>query len=1053
MRISNHIQTLWDAGGPFIGPHGKPNTIVTVQLPWDGDDPYVADGDEDHVIHPTSSAGIGNFRSRGLPIRWYQKADNSQVEQVLPNVQTVTIDRSIDSDAATCEIRVYNQWMRDNDDPNSAGTRELGIRGYFTWDHGQSPESQSRWNQIPNEWENVLVPNTVVRTYQGFGGTDKTLEEALADGNVILTGVWLIDRTATGTDGMLTIACRDMAKLLIVQQLYPPLVPRNKYPLKYFRYVYQNRTVQARTVTISSTVRIDPGDKRTLFRDSAVDRWYPQGSVGTDLDTGGFVLHGHKAVDCLDGDTNTYCLSVGNSEPTRPFAFDWWEFGCGEAMNAVYVNPWKGNYIMYVSVMEDGRWQGSSVIPYNPSSLFSTQDYAVNTGAAIPYVASFGVPWEQAREYILPRVYRAERVRVTFTNGTYTPMGPWHFRSGMREFRIRASAGASTTTSVTVDPAFYAADTIRDPNNLNTFGYVTVSIMHQIDVFGDAAQLPKSGGVGPCSHFVASVAMTPTGDGYWVLCDHGHITSYGAAQYYGDPSDARIPLFGSEGQPKNKAGVMVRTHTGLGYWVIGWDGQIYNFGDAPSYTDITPTAGEFTHGAATHLTDYGLWVVDTSGQVFVRGAATHFGNWNESVLTNGGQEDALSEIAIDIAPTAECDGYWILTTGGRVDNFGAAADNGQIAQITESQATKDRYYHLMPAPSGNGYLITKGDGQIFDLGVHSETIFFGAPIPGSQGQLRRPGNYLDYSDIIKDLALWSGFLLFDPDHPSNEFPPVFGSIETTGAFSESPLPDDLFDKRPVIDAMTELKETVGYLLFVDDTGRLHFESPNWWAEGNFDEDGNRLDFIPEIDESIVLTNYTVGRDDEPLRSLIVIAAENPDEGGRTTVSTMRVPQTAEGLKGLHVPAMWVNGWFQDPEEQSLMADLISMHIWFQQRIGQVSCTANPCIQINDQIRINERNTSESYIHYVRAIRTSHNLDTGEYTMDVSTNWLGSGGDWVITASQEDQSADHFYATPPIQEWIERTGNSKTSVFGGRSSTDPTWVALGSGSGTDNAGPV
>src|SRR5690606_32042012 len=70
---------------------------------------------------------------------------------------------------------------------------------------------------------------------------------------------------------------------------------------------------------------------------------------------------------------------------------------------------------------------------------------------------------------------------------------------------------------------------------------------------------------------------------------------------------------------------------------------------------------------------------------------------------------------------------------------------------------------------------------------------------------------------------------------------------------------------------------------------------------------------------------------------------------------------------------------------------------FAQRRGQVTCLANPAIQVNDQVRIYERTTSETYIHYVRGISTSHDLDTGDYTMTLTTNWLGTEDDWIITA--------------------------------------------------------
>ena len=44
------------------------------------------------------------------------------------------------------------------------------------------------------EWTNVLIPNALLRTYSGYGGHDLSIDGALAADNIMMTGVWLIDR-------------------------------------------------------------------------------------------------------------------------------------------------------------------------------------------------------------------------------------------------------------------------------------------------------------------------------------------------------------------------------------------------------------------------------------------------------------------------------------------------------------------------------------------------------------------------------------------------------------------------------------------------------------------------------------------------------------------------------------------------------------------------------------------------------------------------------------------------------------------------------------------
>lgn len=252
----------------------------------------------------------------------------------------------------------------------------------------------------------------------------------------------------------------------------------------------------------------------------------------------------------------------------------------------------------------------------------------------------------------------------------------------------------------------------------------------------------------------------------------------------------------------------------------------------------------------------------------------------------------------------------------------------------------------------------------------------------------------DYSDIIKDLLLWSGWYLYEtsPDQVS-----VFGGIESTGAHAgEAPIGADFFDKKPVIDPINALKEIVGYIFYIDQDGGAIFRSPNWWAIGNFDQDGQKISYIPEIDERNTLLEYSVGTTDEQSRSEIIIGDTKPEDGNFTTRVTRVIPPSANLLRGMIKPAIWTNEAFMSSEEQRIMAELISLHIWFQRRQGNVTAVGNPCIMPDDQVRIYERTTGESYVHYVRGISTTMNLDTGDYRMNLTTHWLGESDDWVIT---------------------------------------------------------
>lgn len=1037
MREAPYIQDLWSRGGPFTGEAGKPHSRVYVQDAWDTDDIYVKDGDEDHVIHPATNVGVGNHVSRGVPIRWYQKEDASQNIRLVPNLETIAIDRSVDNDVATCEITLTNQWMYNNGEaPVGGGNREL--RGFFTPNRGQQPESQARWGHETNEWENVFTPNTILRTYQGYGGHAKSLDDCLTDGNLLLTGVWLIDTVNLGTNGKLTIACRDMAKLLVDQQLYPPLIPSKKYPLTYYRYVYDNFAIQAaaKKVTSSTTVSVTKGDKRLRFADSEVDRWYPSSDPGSQIPYGGFLLHGHRGSHAIDNNNSSYYLGVGNAGPDRNFSVMWWEGTCGEYINAVYMKPWAGNYTMYISVYEGGRWQGSNTVPYSESELYGNQPYVVDTGADIKYVAKYGVPWETGKEYKLPRYYKADRIRITFRHLAYSGIGPWMYRGGIREIKVRSTASTTITTGTTtstISPFFWAADSLRDPTNLNRTGYVTASQMGQVDAFGDCRVYPKSGGNEPTAADVYWIRLTSSGNGYWVLRSDGAVTCYGNASYFGSPKDLGIGSTGGTDGLGGRWQFIAPTPSNQGYWCVSIDGRVRAFGDA---TDVGSTLAGFSYSSSTYISGgyslksgMGFYATNTNGTVYAVGDATHFGNWTGT----------LTDSLVTAVPTMTGDGYWLMDGGGEIQAKGAAQHFGQEYQPNIDGNPGEIFDQLFATASDDGYWILRGIGNIYPFG---DAQFFGSPIPGSTGQLRRDGNYLDYADIIKDLALWSGFLLFDPELASNEAPAVYGNVESTGSFSPEPLPDEMFDKKPVIDAMTALKEAVGYLLFVDDEGGFRFESPNFWSYGNFVQGtGQRVYEVPEIDERVNLFDYSASRNDESLRSLIIISSEDPNDAGDTTITTKIVPHTASGLKGILKPAMWVNGWFQDAEQQQVMAELISLHIWFAQRLGQVECVANPAIQINDQVRIYEQTTSEVFLHYVRGVNTSHNLETGEYKMTLTTHWLGTGEEWAITDDPAyDENSDYFVVSPQLILYLRNQRDDADFTLGFPNS-DPSFKAL------------
>lgn len=750
------IWDLWKDGGPFIG-ENRSHAIVTVEKDWwlyphkrhliayDGRSSKIAQVG-DGVRAPLGAAvrtangrtwwddaGTGDISLP--PIRWFQRENNLQVEDIVPNVRNISIDRSVDTDAATCTITIANQKMHPNipgEGVEQPQPGQLGMPGYYTPTRGEQglqtvedgkpvpthQEKAALWGQQANEWRGVLVPNALIRTYQGYGGHNKTLEQCETDGNLVRTGVWLIDKVSVSSSGEMTLECRDMAKLLLEQQIYPPFIHPERYPIEFYRWKWVKKKVP-------TWVRNNPVFKkrRARFVQSCNDLWYPNSVVPGK----GVKLHGHYGSDAFDGKSDTFWLSVGNSHPSRPFATDWIEFDCGEEISAVGISPWGGPYTAYVSVKVNGVWQGANTIPYDHSPLIGRQSHVVDTGADIPYISKSSVG-PNGTTYIGFKKCKPERVRVSFRDHKYTQWGQWHYRVGVRE--------------------------------------------------------------------------------------------------------------------------------------------------------IMP----------------------------------------------------------------------VLQTG-----------------------TQPQYRY---------------DDKIVKV----------------------PGNYTDYTDIVRAFLLWAGWWLFPQEGfvPRGQSPKVFGNLESTGAWAEEPLPRDLFDKKPIIDAINAIKEIVNYNFWIDEDGAARFEAPNFYKPGNFDISGTHTTFTPEISELHNLISYGTTTSDAPLRSELIVATADPEENYQSTVTTRYKPPSADMLRGMVKPAMWVNGQFTSKNEQKVMAELIGLRIFFAQRQAQAECVANPCISINDQVRMVERVTSDSYIHYVRGMSTNHDLLTGQYTMTLTTHWMGNKESWVIQPPKRGIMQPRYY---------------------------------------------
>ncbi len=194
--------------------------------------------------------------------------------------------------------------------------------------------------------------------------------------------------------------------------------------------------------------------------------------------------------------------------------------------------------------------------------------------------------------------------------------------------------------------------------------------------------------------------------GYWLLGADGGVFSFGEAPFHGSTGDRIL------NQP---AVAMAPVPGGSGYWFAAADGGIFSFGDATFFGSTGGVAlNQPIVGMAPTPTGDGYWLVARDGGIFTFGDATFFGS-------TGGV--ALNQPIVGMAPTPTGDGYWLVARDGGIFTFGDATFFGSTGGVALNQPIVG----MAPTPTGNGYWLVARDGGIFTFG---DAGYFGS-LPGS----------------------------------------------------------------------------------------------------------------------------------------------------------------------------------------------------------------------------------------------------------------------------------------------------------------------------------
>lgn len=296
--------------------------------------------------------------------------------------------------------------------------------------------------------------------------------------------------------------------------------------------------------------------------------------------------------------------------------------------------------------------------------------------------------------------------------------------------------------------------------------------------------------------------------------------------------------------------------------------------------------------------------------------------------------------------------------------------------------------------------------------------------PGPEGS--NPGKYVDYTNIVKLLCAWGGFLW--PKNSSfkatdgTSIPAnftknddkvlgagvncrVWGDFQSSGTSGPSPLTQQNFDKRSLMDGIRYVKDILGFIFLIDESGGVQWRLPNIHEVGNWitlSTTAGRTSSMYTLHDELTLTDYTATLDSANVREKIIVA----DLTGKLGSSARGYNPNPVGLRRI---AAWTDQNFASKQETQVMAELIALRGLFTYRQGRVTIPGFPGIQVDDQIRIVERVTEEGFIHYIQSISSTLDMVNGSYNYDLQTCWLGvdPNSKWILDRSTLSTTAKNY----------------------------------------------
>ena len=195
------------------------------------------------------------------------------------------------------------------------------------------------------------------------------------------------------------------------------------------------------------------------------------------------------------------------------------------------------------------------------------------------------------------------------------------------------------------------------------------------------------------SGLLAGGATAATSGGYWLVGADGTVYEFGGAR-----------LLGSVARPATAPAVvgMAATPSGNGYWLADTNGTVTAFGDAASLGSASGTHAVVAIAATP--SGGGYWLATSAGGIFAFGDAAAYGSMAGI---------ALNKPVVGLAATPSGHGYWMVASDGGIFSFGDAAFFGSAGSMNLSQPI----VAMQALPGGDGYWMTDTQGRVFGFGA------------------------------------------------------------------------------------------------------------------------------------------------------------------------------------------------------------------------------------------------------------------------------------------------------------------------------------------------